>query len=90
MEKLLETIIVRKSINEIAKFCEENNPLYTKSLVILNRFVDLANSQGSKVYFIRLPLDQRLIEYENQHCSFYFEDIKEVANKNKITYIDFT
>lgn len=89
-EKFLESLILRKSINDTKKLCDNESALYMKSMEILKSYVEKAHQRGSTVYFMRLPLDKRLIDHENIHCKYYFNDIKEIANKYNITFIDLT
>lgn len=88
-EKLFELISLRKSIQETTDRCNYLSSDYGKGFLILEQYISEALKMGKKITFIRLPLNKRLIDFENQHCSFYFEDIKKLAQRYNIDYLDF-
>lgn len=87
-EKLSELVYLRKSINETNSLCDRNDPMYQKSLNVLEDFLYKAKSKSSQVVFIRLPLDDRLIQYENKKCDFFFNDIKQKAKRYDYSVLD--
>jgi hypothetical protein len=88
IEKLVETIYLRNSINETLILCDKKNKMYIKSMQILNQFLIKATENSSNVVFMRLPLDPRLIEFENINCNYFFEDLKKQVKNFNYTFLD--
>jgi hypothetical protein len=89
IERISELFTLRKTINETSAKCNCNAPEYNSGFVILERYVKEALLRGCTVKFIRLPMDQRLIDHENRVCHFYFTDLKKMAQRLCIQFLDF-
>jgi hypothetical protein len=87
-EKYFELMTLRKSIHETKNMCNKDSPLYYKSIKIIREYLELAKKNKAYVLIIRLPLDKRMIDYENRYYSFYFKDIKNLASEMGFVYID--
>ena len=90
LEKLSELKNLRNSINQTKQLCDRSDKMYIKSMEILDKFLKKACENSCKVIFIRLPLDKRLIEFENKNCSFFFDDIKFGLKKYNFAFYDIT
>ncbi len=87
-ERLSETKNLRKAIQVTPSLCDQHHEMYKKSMQILDEFLIKASQAKSKVVFMRLPLDQRLIFFENKHCPYFFEDIKRKLARYEYNFID--
>lgn len=88
-ERFIEMTSLRSSINESSSRCSQTDENYLKSFVILEEYVKGARDNGSKIVFMRLPLDGRLVAHENRNLGFYFSDVMALAERYDIHYLDF-
>lgn len=87
-EKKTYYSILDKTINETKELCSETHPKLEQTFNIWNKFLSKAKKNNCKVFIIRLPMDEKLINYENNNCIFYFNKIKTLCEKYLCTYID--
>lgn len=85
----LEKIRLKNSIDQTKNLCRLDSPDYRYGFQILREYVEKAISLNSRVVFMRMPMDKQLIDYENEHCSFYFNQLIELAKSLNCDYIDF-
>lgn len=88
VEMYAELKTLHRSISETKALCDPNNHNYTKSFHIISNYIKQAIAHGSKVFLLRLPLHQKLINYENDNCNYFLKDIVSLAKEYNIDFLD--
>ncbi len=83
-----EQYLLAKSIEETRLYCDESNPAYREGMERLRRLVKPVLEGNGKIIFMRMPMHPDFIAYENEHFSFYFDEIRTIAGEFDIEYLD--
>jgi len=87
-EKTTEEFYLKLTIDETLEKCPIDSLGYAESMHLTESDIRKLRSKRVKVFFIRLPLDERLVIHENKGFQRYFEDIKKIAESCECDYID--
>lgn len=82
--------ILDRSIHEAKALCPVDSDEYKHSFSKVEESLNYFKLVGTQVLFVRLPLDRKMICYENEELSRYFRDLSEMALEHGAKYIDLT
>ncbi|GAB2829266.1 hypothetical protein [Ferruginibacter profundus] len=85
------TAVAQRLENKIADYRKNFLPVYQFSAVRLNyleKTINFLQSHG-KVYLVRLPINQRMFDQEDELMPDFDEKIKTVSDKTTVPYLNF-
>lgn len=83
-----EEYYLHKCIAETGVMCPIGSVEYNRSFRETSSKVELYLRNGVSVIFMRMPMDPRMIAHENAVSAQYFDDVRTLARKHKLPYLD--
>lgn len=83
-----ETIYLKKAISETRRLCKIDSKEYVETLQYLKWMICRLLEKNVEIIFVRMPLDKRIVKYENSKFFRYFDDIKKILGERRLELWD--
>lgn len=80
--------LLNRCIEETKLYCPIGSDKYIKSFSKMTKYSLLLKSKEVRLIFLRLPLDPRMIEFENTSYNVFFQDFKNWSLRHGFEYFD--